>query len=315
MMRRAAIILFALCLTAALVALLLTYDFTLLRKLSLDIVAVLVLLSLVYSFLYGVGVSLILRSIGISRSAWRVFLVISGSGTASYLGNVQLGIPLRVFMFKRLLDIPYPAGAVSVALETACWFGLMGLGLLVSGPLAYYAPWITLLIAIVLAIAGYNLALPICGHLLKKLPDRIGKVSLSGVRSLLLELILGLEDVKWFWLAAALAVFCVNYAIDVATVILVVRNYGHAISPWNALQAVILPYLAGLVTMVPMGIGVRDVSMVALLTSSGVYSDIATTVALIQRLLRTVIPLIIGIAAVNILGLRAILKNRQPESC
>lgn len=316
-MVRAGMVLLVVAVLAMLAWLLVTYDFSRLAQLSPGLMALLLALSALYSWLYGVGVALILRSVRTARGSWRVFLVVSGGGTASYLGNIQLGIPLRLVLFNRLLAIPYAAGAACVALESACWFGLMGLGLLMAGTASNTTPWAALVLLAVAGFLAWLYALPLATRLLRALPSAWKGLPLASVRDLLQDLVTALSEVRWGWLAGALALFCVNYAIDAITVTLVVGQYGGSLSPWRALEVVILSYLAGLVTMVPMGIGVRDMSMVALLVRSGVDADVATTVALVQRALRTVVPLAVGVFAVHVLGIRALLVSAatgRPET-
>lgn len=314
MIIRVSIILFVAVLSATLAWLLLTYDFSALTRLSPTITGVAVGLSLLYSWLYGLGVKLILNSVGVRLGVGRVFLVISGGGTASYLGNVQLGIPLRLILYNRLFAIPYALSAASVALETAAWFGLMSLGLVLAGTPSNYAPWVAILALICGSLLAYRYALPMATLLLHLLPKAWFGMSLGGVRKTLCDLILALQETRWSWLAAAVLVFSVNYAIDATTVWLIVRNYGEHIAIWDALEAIILSYLAGLVSMLPMGLGVRDVSMVALLSGNGVSTEVATTTALVLRILRTAIPLLIGLVAINWLGLRAIINSANTDS-
>jgi uncharacterized protein (TIRG00374 family) len=303
--------LLVLALSATLIWLLARYDFSLLTRLSPGIVALLVTLSVLYSWLYGAGVTLILRSIGLRCGAWRVFLVISGGGTASYLGNVQLGIPLRLFLFHRLLEIPYALGAASIALETACWFSLMGLGLVVAGTAANYAPWVATALLVASLGLVHRFALPLTAKFLGLVPETWGRIPLGKVRRVLAELVTALQKVDWGWLSVAVLVFTINYAIDAGTVWLVAHNYGETIDLWDALAAIILSYLAGLLSLIPMGIGVREISMVALLVKGGLSHDVATTVALVLRALRTVVPLAIGLIAINLLGMRALLRTRE----
>lgn len=308
-MLRTGMVLLVIAVAGMLAWLLATYDFSRLAQLSPGLMALLLALSALYCWLYGVGVAFILRSVGLARGSWRVFLVVSGGGTASYLGNIQLGIPLRLVLFNRLLAVPYAAGAACVALESACWFGLMGLGLLMAGTVSNTAPWVAVVLLAASGLLAWRFALPLASRVLQALPGAWKGLPLARVRDLLQDLVTALADVRWGWLCAALALFCVNYAIDAVTVTMVVAQYGGTVSPWTALEAVILSYLAGLVTMVPMGIGVRDMSMVALLVRSGVDADVATTAALVQRALRTVVPLAIGVFAVHVLGIRALLLS------
>lgn len=308
-MRRFLVAAMVLALSAAGIWLLSTFDVRMLWRLSSPVLLLLVVLSLVYSFIYGVGVAWLLRGLGQARPVWRVFLVISGGGTASYLGNVQLGIPLRLFLFDKLLAIPYASGAASVALETACWFGLMGVGLLLAGTASNLAPWVTLVLLVSAIAIGYRVSLPLLRGLRGWLPARIRGRSLQLLHGFLADLEAALAGMRWPWLLATLALFSANYAIDAVSVALVVQQFGEQVALLDALEAVILSYLAGLVSLVPMGLGVRDVSLVVLLERGGVSREVATAVAVVHRGLRTVLPLVIGLVAVNLLGMRALLRQ------
>ena len=307
-MKRILVGLAVLALSAALLWLLTTYDLSMLRRLPTTVIAVLVVLSLVYSLIYGVGVAWLLRGLGQPRPVWRVFLVISGGGTASYLGNLQLGIPLRLLLFNKILDVPYAQGAAAVALETACWFGLMGVGLLLAGTASNLVPWIAMLTMLVLSVIAYRTA-PAALRLLNAwLPDRVRGVSLKRLRDFVGHLAVAVATLRWTWLLATLAVFSTNYLIDALSVSLIVHSLGQQIALLSALEAVILSYLAGLISFIPLGLGVRDVSLVVLLENGGVSRDVATSVAIVHRVLRTVLPLLIGLVAINLLGARQILS-------
>ena len=295
---------------AAFVAwLLVSYDFSLLAELPASTIAILVALSVIYLALYGVGIALILRSLGAQRSLWRVYLVVSGAGTASYLGNFQLSVPVRLLLFNRLLDISYASGAASVALESVCWMVLMGAGLLLASASLDTLPWSVVIALLVLFCIALRYSIPILRLLTRLTPGKLAGVSLQPAKTFAGDLILALTRVQPSWLLVATILFTLNYAIDAYSLSLVVSVYDEHLSLWEALRAVILSYLAGLVTLIPMGLGVRDVSMVALLVKSGVSVDVATTATIVQRLLRTAIPLPLGFLSANLLGLREVLRR------
>lgn len=311
---RLAILLMMLAALGAGFWLLRNYDFQTLAQLEPRVLAYLFIASLLYSWLYGLGVTLVLRSVGAVRGAWRVFLVISGGGTASYLGNVQLGIPIRLFLFDRLLCIPVAIGTASVALESAIWFGLMGLGLILAGAPSNLAPWLAAAALPAGVAAAYTVALPLASRVAHKIPDRWGKLPLTRLRGWMVELIAALRQARPGWLLGAVLLFACNYLIDAGTIWLLLISLGEQIDLWDALAAIILSYLAGLVSLVPMGLGVREISMVALLSKSGVSPEAATTAALVLRSLRTIIPLAIGLLAVNLLGIRLLMRQADSTS-
>jgi uncharacterized protein (TIRG00374 family) len=68
-------------------------------------------------------------------------------------------------------------------------------------------------------------------------------------------------------------------------------------------------FTLGSLSLLPMGLGVRDATLVALFVQAGADRDVAIAVAALERLLSTGVPLLLGILSAQILGLRAITKN------
>jgi SAM-dependent methyltransferase len=67
-------------------------------------------------------------------------------------------------------------------------------------------------------------------------------------------------------------------------------------------------FTLGSLSLLPMGLGVRDATLVALFVQAGADRDVAIAVAAFDRLLSTGVPLLLGILSAQILGLRAIPK-------
>ena len=65
-------------------------------------------------------------------------------------------------------------------------------------------------------------------------------------------------------------------------------------------------FTLGSLSLLPMGLGVRDATLVALFVQAGADRDVAIAVAAFDRLLSTGVPLLLGILSAQILGLRAI---------
>lgn len=284
------------------------YDLRLLTRLPLQTAFGLFFLAILFSWLYGVGVSFLLRSVGVARPIWKVFWVVSAGGTASYLGNIQLGIPVRVVLFRNILSVPVSRGTASVTLESACWFALMGAALMLAGTWTSPLFWCAVALIAVGAWTARRCGIPISLRFVNLLPAKVGRFSLRRLKETLKDLAVSLTTAHQGWILCCLITFAINYAIDATTICIIVVCYGEWISPWKALNAVVLSYLAGLVSMIPMGLGVRDVSLVALMAKAGVSLDTATTTAILHRLIRTIVPLIIGFIALNVIGAGSILK-------
>ncbi len=73
-------------------------------------------------------------------------------------------------------------------------------------------------------------------------------------------------------------------------------------------------FTLGSISFLPMGLGVRDATMVALFIQAGADGEVAIAVAALDRLLSTGVPFLLGILSAQILGLRAVLQERDAEA-
>jgi uncharacterized protein (TIRG00374 family) len=71
---------------------------------------------------------------------------------------------------------------------------------------------------------------------------------------------------------------------------------------------------AGNLSMIPMGLGVRDASLTLLLVQLGVPNEIALSVTVIQRLFAPGWPLLLGLISANILGISEMTKRSDDAS-
>ena len=65
-------------------------------------------------------------------------------------------------------------------------------------------------------------------------------------------------------------------------------------------------FIIGAVSMIPMGLGTRDLSMVFYLSSFGVPSDVAIVITAIQRVITTGLGYLLGLVASGIIGINYI---------
>lgn len=95
---------------------------------------------------------------------------------------------------------------------------------------------------------------------------------------------------------------CIVIAIALFRFLLIVWSVGASVSPGIALSITTFSYLAGVASLLPAGLGVRDASLIGLLHMSGIPLTQAISIALYDRLL-TLIPVIL-VAGIGIMRLR-----------
>ncbi|KPK45960.1 MAG: hypothetical protein AMJ77_06620 [Dehalococcoidia bacterium SM23_28_2] len=73
-------------------------------------------------------------------------------------------------------------------------------------------------------------------------------------------------------------------------------------------------FTLGSVSFLPMGLGVRDATLVALFIQAGADRDAAIAVAALDRLLSTGVPFLLGVLSAQVLGLRAVLRPKDSKA-
>jgi uncharacterized membrane protein YbhN (UPF0104 family) len=108
------------------------------------------------------------------------------------------------------------------------------------------------------------------------------------VRNTVLGLQVGALAIATFWLA-------LTYAVDVASIWYLGKALGADIAPTAIGHAVVISYLAGAVSLLPLGLGVRDITFAFLLQQAGASPDAAAGIVVVHRTLRTALPLLLGL--------------------
>jgi uncharacterized protein (TIRG00374 family) len=65
-----------------------------------------------------------------------------------------------------------------------------------------------------------------------------------------------------------------------------------------------ISYTVGMISMIPMDLGIRDTSVVLLLLNLGVPNEVAISTALVQRILTTGLNIVLGASSASVLGVK-----------
>lgn len=284
---------------------------TLLRLTSLQLL-ILVTSTVVLIAIHAIGAAALLRGLGYSAGMWRVMAAMLAAGTVSLAGDPKLGVPARLAFYRVLAGVPIRIGTAATAIESLLWLLLMGVIVAIPGPLAAgYALPLSLFAAasVVGAIALFAIGpalfdrLWLVGPLLRRL---------GAVRQFVIDVRQAIFGVRLTWLAVATAWLALTYLLDVWTIWFIGNALGAQLPPVAIGHAVVISYLAGAASLLPLGLGVRDATFALLLEQSGASADTAAVIALLHRTLRTLLPLILGFG-VSILVLRRYPMSAKAE--
>jgi len=224
--------------------------------------------------------------------------------------------PIRVVMQKKMINLPYSSSVTALAMETFLGYGLT----IATGLVASYI-WLMPAFENKLHLQGYKAAISlfviglllICIFLVSAIKGPFSERK----SKILLHIRRALEQISkanWGFCLYYILVFLFLYLLAMVRFELILLSVGYSISPGPLLAVIICSYLVGIISAVPMGLGVRDVSLVSLLVFLGVPLAPATAAALIERFLITLNYLLNGLISVNILGREIIDSIRREQS-
>jgi uncharacterized membrane protein YbhN (UPF0104 family) len=258
----------------------------------------------------------ILAGVDGNLSLGRLYLVVTASLAANYSTPVKAGIPLRVYLYKRFMSISLGAGSALVGLEAL-------LGMLVPAVIALFALMLLLpeggLAAPAVVAAGAGLAIAAIAFVRSRSYDRVvARLPLPGIARRLLapdgDIVAAVRGVPLWSLGAAAAIYAAMFLLLGVRTFYAFRLFGGSMSVIELVGISAAAFSLGSLSFVPMGLGVRDATLVALFVQAGADRDVAIAVAALDRLLSTGVPLVLGILSAQILGLRAVLEPKHRDS-
>ncbi|MDA9893970.1 flippase-like domain-containing protein [bacterium] len=259
---------------------------------------------LIFAFL-GISVTnifikkVILFFLGHNVKTKNITLIHFASVSAHYSTPVKIGYPVTVFLLKKLENIPYVIATTSLVLELFTTLFLSGL-ITTIGFFLYFEKYLkldtkTVVFGIMFIILCYLLT-----FLLKKLKPEWSKNLNQAIKEIskkklfiyfilqMLQLIAGAGFLK-----------------------LVLYSFDQYISLWDALISNSSAFFVGAFSMIPMGIGSRDLTLLYYLKHFGVVDSISISVASVQRVISTGLGYFLGLLSSSFLGISQWNQNKS----
>jgi len=251
-----------------------------------------------------------------NRSVGQLYLVVTASLAANYSTPVKAGIPLRVYLYKRFMGIGIATGSALVGLEVL-------LGMLVPAVIALFAlvlllpergPTVPAVVAAGAALAVAAIAFVRSGsydRAISRLPlPRIARRALAPGG----DIVTAVRGVPLWSLGAAAGIYAAMFVLLGVRSFYAFQLFGGSMNVMELVGISAAAFALGFVSFVPMGLGVRDATLVALFVQAGADRDVAIAVAALDRLLSTGVPFLLGLLSAQILGLRAFLGAKDREA-
>ena len=270
---------------------------------SLKLWQVAVLLG-IYFIVSGLNVFLrryLLNSLSANPGLKNLFLIHFSSMAAHYSTPAKLGFPLSVFLLNKLENISYVTGTAMVVIELLVSTGVCGM-IAFLGSLAYFgdkSSLFPLIVFILVCIVGFATGLYFKrkGVFAKRFQKIISEfndaVKLLSFRKLFIYVLFSIS-VQLFG-AMNLFLLCSFFSAPL--------SYPQAVVTGSS------AFFLGSVSMIPMGLGVREASVLFYLGRFGISGGIGLSVVTIQRLISTGLSFFLGSIIGAFLGLKGILRG------
>ncbi len=246
----------------------------------------------------------LLDSMGQNPKVKNLFLIHFTSMAAHYSTPAKLGFPITVLLLNKLENINYSVGTSAVLVELVVSTAICGI-IGTAGTIFYFAEG-----RLLLALLGLLVALSLIflmGSLIQKKnldgrPARSLRKVIEGIRSLSLRNIIIYSVLRVaVQMCAAINLFliCRFFSVNISYPIAVVVGSS--------------AFFIGALSMIPMGLGVREGSVLLYLAKFGFSGAEAVSVVTVQRLISTGFTFLIGVLLGAMFGTGKIIKELSEE--
>jgi len=249
----------------------------------------------------------LLYSLSSSAKLRNLILVHFSSMAAHYSTPAKIGFPLAVYLLNRLDNVPYVSGAAVILVELIVSTGICGIIALIGSSYYFVGTTRILVLASLCFLSLIAILLFILFLFLKKPPKGgklfrfIGDTHQAFTHITLPHLMIFLLMRVFIQLLSGINLFLLCFFFS---------------SELSLLQAIVAgssAFFLGAISMVPMGLGVREASMLFYLHHMGISHEIGLSIVTIQRLLFTGFAFVLGAIFGAILGVKNIKLDSARE--
>lgn len=273
---------------------------TTISKLKLWQILVLVALFFMHSVFHIASRKVLLHALNTACGLKNLTYIHFATLAAHYSTPAKIGFPLAVYLLNRFERVPYAIGTAMIIIELTVITGFCAL-ISTIGALTLFMDTVTpIFIGMFgLVLFGVLLLVGIRVMLLKTSPE-------NRLSQYVTKTMDAYQHINRTWFLPYFFVVVSMSILGGVTLWCLSFFYSEEISLWQSVVASSTSFFIGAVSMVPMGLGTRDVSMLMCLQHYGISDGTALSIVTIQRILSTGLGFILGILFGSILGVRNI---------
>jgi uncharacterized protein (TIRG00374 family) len=217
---------------------------------------------------------------------------------AHYSTPVKLGFPFAVYLLNRFDNVPYSTGTAMIIVELIVSTGVCGI-IAIFGSLIYFSRnttsilFLSFTLLIFIFLSFYILVIFFRHKIQKGRLLRFFHDAYTALSSIALS-----KSVLYILFRTFIQIF------SATNLVLLCAFFSSYIDFWQAVVASATAFFVGSLSMVPMGLGVREASMIFYLRHLGIPDDAVLSIVTIQRLLSTGLSFFLGSLFGTMLGVK-----------
>ena len=285
-----------------------TVDFSILQRVAPGSVAPLVLLAVVVSVLDVLQIWVLLWGMGHQVSVFWLAMATISTLWLSFMTPTKVGIPVRVYLFRKMFGVPVGHGTAAVLVGAVLSLLVSGVAALIGVLIVFDATWLRVPLAAFMGVLLLGIS---ALFVFSKPLDRWGRTrrlhpKIRGVVTVGLDLLAGLRTISPLAVTIYLVLAVPRLIVPALNLQVILSTLGVELPLGHLVILRAVSRVMGFVSMMPMGLGAQEATLVALLNLLGSPSDVTALAAVMDRFVNTGIVLILGVIATSVMGPRLV---------
>ncbi len=248
----------------------------------------------------------LLRSLSSPSKLKNLLLIHFSSRAAHYSTPAKLGFPFTVYLLKRFENIPYTTGTAMVLIEVVVSMGICGV-IAFFGSYFYFSDKTNTLLPLLLFFVIGILTLSVISHILRK------KAGNSRFYRFIKNVHRSFHHLDTYHSLLYFLIMTFIQVFSGINLVLLAYFFSVDLSIWQAVIAQSAAFFLGALSMVPMGLGVREASVLFFLYHIGIPKEVGLSIVTIQRLISTGLNFALGIIFGTMIGVKNIRLDPDQE--
>ena len=277
------------------------FDMSLVKKLSFIVFIQLIFLRVISFIIYQISNYFLFLAFDKNVNIIDLTLINSSSTVSNYATPIKIGFPLQVILLKKILNVSYT----------------------LSGTIIFISVLMSIFIAVILSIS-YIIINPAILSIDSLLQFEYLLIGLATIILLfILFLILfkninrnnyiikmfnklynlkeNLMSINFTYLIISFSLMLFGYFMNALMIKIILVDFSENVSILNLFFIQGIPYILAIISMIPLGLGIKDASLTILIVQTGVQSQTALLCAILMRIFTSGFSIIVGFFSINYL--------------